>query len=199
MWRAGVLALGLSLAVGIVEPAWAQRPVVSGTGELRAMSYREVPESLSVTVSLLDDSELDLRIRQEMIAALERAKHDVKSDSPFELELSSDSQTGGIISAGPTLGRLSSSEDDSRIEMNIWSSTQDSILGGRQSDRERLVHGRFAILATLRERTVGRVVWEGRATIGVERNQADPYLAAMVKSLVENLGRTVRRGSFPVP
>lgn len=199
MWRAGLLVIGLSLAPGILEPAWAQSSAVAGRGELRAVSYREVPQPLSLSVTLFDDSSLDLRIRHEMIAALERAEHDVGSESLFELELSSESEAGGLSSTGPSLGRLSSSEDDSRIEMNIWSSTQDSILGGRHSDRARVTQSSFAIRATLRERSLGRVVWEGRAIVGVERNRADPYLAAMVESLVQNLGRTVRNGSFPVP
>ena len=198
MWRAGLLAIGLCLVTGVSEPAWAQTGAIAGRGELNAVSYREVPRPLSLSVALFDDSSLDLRIRDEMIAALERAKQNLASEPRYELELSNESQAGGKISRGPSLGRVSSSEDDSRIEMNIWSSTQDSILGGRLSDRERITTGSFTILASLRERG-GGVVWEGRAVVGVERNRADPYLAAMVEALAQNLGRTVRHGSFPVP
>lgn len=199
MWRAGLLAIGLFLAVGTVGLAWAQTAVGAGQGVLRTVSYREVPQPLSLSVTLFDDSRLDLRIRDQMVAALEQAEHTLGPESRFELELSSESQTGGLTSDGRSLGRVSSSEDDSRIEMNIWSSTQDSILGGRHSDRQRVIAGSFAIRATLRERTLGQVVWEGRAVVGVERNQADPYLAAMVRSLAQSLGRTVRDGRFPVP
>ena len=198
MWRAGLLAIGLSLIAGLFEPAWAESSTVAGRGEVNAVSYREVPQPLSLSVILFDDSSLDLRIRDEMIAALERAKQDLGGEPGYELELSSESQAGGVITRGPSLGRISSSEEDSRIEMNIWSSTQDSILGGRLSDRERITAGSFTILASLRERG-GGVVWEGRASVGVERNRADPYLAAMVAALAQNLGRTVRHGSFPVP
>ena len=83
--------------------------------------------------------------------------------------------------------------------MNIWSSTQDSLIGGRNSDGARLTSGSFAIRATLWDRSGGRVVWEGRASVDVERNQASAYVSPMVEALVESLGRTVRQGSFPVP
>ncbi len=198
MWRAGILVIGLGLAAALFEPSWAQSAAVVGRGELNAVSYREVPQPLSLSVTLFDDSSLDLRIRDEMIAALERAKQDLADEPRYELELSNEGQVGGRISRAPSLGRVSSSEDDSRIEMNIWSSTQDSILGGRISDRERITAGSFTILASLRERG-GGVVWEGRAIVGVERNRADPYVTAMVEALAQNLGRTVRHGSFPIP
>ena len=108
-------------------------------------------------------------------------------------------RSGRFITASPSLGRLSSNTDNTRFEMNIWSSSQDSILGGRHSDRDRRTFSSFEIEATLRERSLGEVVWEGRAIVETERGQVDPYVPRMVESLVQSLGRTVRDGTFPLP
>jgi len=198
MWRAGLLAVGICLVPGAIQSAWAQT-ASGGVGVVHAVSYREVPNPLSLSISLLDDSNLDLRIRDQMVASLERAKHSLGDDPLFELELSSEVRSGGFSAANPSLGRLSSDTDDTRFEMNIWSSSLDSVLGGRHSDRERRTLSSFEIEATLRERSLGEVVWEGRAIVQGERGQVEPYVPRMVESLVQSLGRTVRDGTFSVP
>ncbi len=197
--RAGLLAAGLCLAAGAIQPSWAQAGGANGLGVIQAVSYREVPEPLSLSVTLFDDSRLDLRIRDQMIAALERANHDLRDNSLFELELSSTTRSGRFVADGPSLGRLSSTSDEtSRFEMNIWSSSQDSILGGRFSEREGRTFSSFEIEAVLRERSLGEVVWEGRAIVETDGGQAEPYVPQMVESLVRSLGQTVRERTFPV-
>jgi hypothetical protein len=196
MWRAGILMIGVFLVPGAIQSAWAQE--AGGAGEVDAVSYREVPDRLALSVTLFDDSTLDLRIRDEMVAALERAKHSVGAESPFELELTSQMHAGSAGGTDPNLGSVSSDNDDTRIEMNIWSSSQDSILGGRHTGAGGRAVGHFEISAALRERSLGEVVWQGRAIVAAERDQVEPYVAPMVESLVESLGHTVRNGSFPV-
>lgn len=188
--------IGLFFVPAAIQSAWAQG--AGGSGQVDAVSYREVPDPLATSVTLFDDSSLDLRIRDEMVAALERAKHSVGAGSPFELELTSEMHAGGVNVADPNLGSVSSDNDDTRIEMNIWSSSQDSILGGRHSGTGGRAVGHFEIRAALRERSLGEVVWQGRAIVAAERDQVEPYVAPMVESLVESLGRTVRHGTFPV-
>lgn len=199
MWRAGLLAIGIGLVPGSIQYVWAQTAAAGGQGELHAVSYREVPDRLMVSVTVLDNSDLDLRIRDEMVAELKQAKQSVADDAPFELELSSTLHPGNQKAADPSLGQLSSNTSNTQIEMNIWSSSQDSLLGGRQTGGESRTESSFEIRATLRERTLGDVVWEGRAIVRAERDQVDPYLARMTQSLVQSLGHTVRDGTFPVP
>jgi len=198
MWRAGLLAVGICLVPGAIQSAWAQT-TSGGLGVVHAVSYREVPNPLSLSITLFDDSNLDLRIRDQMVASLERAKYSLGDDPLFELELSSGVRSGSFSAANPSLGRLSSNTDNTLFQMNIWSSSLDSVLGGRHSDRERRTLSSFEIQATLRERSLGEVVWEGRAIVEAERSQVEPYVPRMVESLVQSLGRTVRDGTFPVP
>ena len=196
MWRAGLVMLGVFLVPGAIQSAWAQ--AADELGQVNAVSYREVPDRLAVSISLFDDSALDLKIRDEMAAALARAKYSVSEGSPFELELTSQIYAGGVNAADPNLGSVSSDNDDTRIEMNVWSSSQDSLFGGRHSGSGDRTASRFEIRAVLRERSLGEVVWQGSAVVAAERERAEPYVAAMVESLVESLGHTVRNGTFPV-
>lgn len=197
MWRAGVIVIGLFLIPGAIQSAWAQG--APAAGELHAVSYREVPDPLSLSITLFDDSDLDLKIRDEMAAALEKAKHKLRPDAPFELELTSEVRTSRGGGDEGNLGRVTSDQDDTRIEMNIWSSSQDSVLGGRYSGGGGRGATTFEIHAALRERSLGEVVWDGRAIVEAERDRVEPYVAQMVESLVDSLGKTVRDGSIALP
>jgi hypothetical protein len=178
--------MAVLLTVGAVSPVWAQSGGASGLGVVQAVSYREVPDPLSLSVILFDDSRL-------------RANHDLGDNPLFELELSSTTRSGRFVADGPSLGRLSTTSDESsRVEMNVWSSSQDSILGGRYADREGRTFSSFEIEAVLRERSLGEVVWEGHAIVETDRGQAEPYVPQMVESLVRSLGRTVREQTFSV-
>jgi hypothetical protein len=197
MWRAGVLAIWISLVPGAIQWVWAQ--AAAGEGELNAVSYREVPDRLALSIILFDDTPLDLKIRDEMVTALKHAKYSLGDESPFELELSSALRSGGVRASDPNLGSVSSDRDDTQIQMNIWSSSQDSILGGRHTGSGSRSDSTFEIHAELRERSLGDVVWQGSAIVTAERDQVEPYVTKMVESLVQNLGHTVRDGSFSVP
>ncbi len=195
MWRAGLVAVGICLWPGPIQSAWAQA-ARDDLGQLHAVSYREVPDPLSLSVSLFDDSDLDLKIQDQMVSALRSAKHSVGAEALFELELSSEIRTGGYSASDPSLGQVSSNRDNTEVQMNIWSSSQDSLLGGRQSGGSGRAASSFEIRATLRERSLGEVVWEGRAIVSSEREQADAYVPQMVAALVANLGLTARNEVF---
>ncbi len=195
MWRAGIMVMIGMLVPGAVQTAWAQA-LTGGEGIVNAVAFSAIPEELVVEVTLYDDTDLDLAIRDEMIEALEAAKHAVSDGAPFELSLETDEEAIRYSSKSPSLGELSFGGGID-VEMNVWSSTQDSLLGGRQERTVRRGENHFEIRAVLRDRQAGSVVWEGRATVQGDRGSAAPIMRKMVDSLVANLGQTVDDGTFP--
>lgn len=179
------------------QSAWAQ-VVGEAQGRLRATSYREVPERLQVVVTLYDDSDLNLAIRDRMIESLAAAGHTVDGDAAFELAVTSEMHAAAFREREPSLGELSGTDSDVQMQLNIWSSSRDSVLGGRQAPGPHREASRFEIRTTLRERTLGQVVWEGRASVETEREGASRRVPAMVSALVSHVGQTVRDGRFPL-
>ena len=187
MWRVGLIVIGFFAIPGAVQSAWAQ--VAAGQqGELQAVSYREVSDRLSLSIILYDDTDLDLEIRDQMVAALEAAKHSVGVGPLFELELTSEFRPAALARRQPSLGELSSADGDVELQMNVWSTTQDSLIGGRQSEVGRRSGSMFEISAILREKSGSDVIWEGHAIVGSEREQAELFVPRMVEALVQNIG-----------
>ena len=197
MWRVGLLVIGLFVIPGALQPAWAQISAQQ-EGVVHAVSYREVPDRLAVVIQLYDDTDLDLQIREQMIAALRQSDHSVTEDALFELSLRSETRAATYQERQPSLGELSSEEGGLDVRMNVWSTTHDSLLQGRQKELRRPGVNTFEIVATLRERTLGSVVWEGRAIVRTDRAKAEQLVRSMVDSLVANLGKTVRGDTIPL-
>ncbi len=196
MWRAGIIVMIGILMPGAVQTVWAQA-VTGGGGMVNAVAFSALPEELVVEVTLFDNTDLDLAIRDEMIEALEGAKHAVSDGAPYELSLETDAEAIRYSSKDPSLGEISSVGGGLDVELNVWSSTKDSLLGGRQERTARQGENHFEIHAVLTDRQAGSVVWEGRATVQGDRGSAAPITRKMVDSLVANLGRTVNDGTFP--
>lgn len=198
MWRLGLLLIGFFAIPVSVQAVWAQAGA-AGQGQIQSVSYREVPERLALSLVLYDNSDLDLEIRDRMQAALESVKHRVEPAALFELELVHEFSTSTYREREPSLGEMHSKGNDVELNMNVWSTTQDSILGGRQEQEHRSSESRFVVRAVLREKSGGDVVWDGQAVVKCDREQAGRYVPPMVAALARSLGQTVRHGSFVAP
>jgi hypothetical protein len=199
MYMSGIRILPLVLAVCLAAgpQAWAQTaPVVQG--ELNAVAYHEVPGELALEVTLYDDSDLNLQVRARMEEALRAAGYTIAEDAPFELSLETASRLGEAPDWGPSLGELSSSGGGVDIQLNIWSNTQDSVIGGRQDRPSTVGQLHLQVRAVLSERG-GGALWEGRAVSQSRGSDSERLANGMVMPLAESLGQTVREHTFPIP
>ena len=95
------------------------------------------------------------------------------------------------------LGRLEAGSDTGvDFRLNFWSSSQDSLLGGRQSKGETRAANVFHMNAVLRDRRSGKVLWQGDAYSEMIVPDEPRIARSMVRPLVTNLGRTVKGEPF---
>jgi hypothetical protein len=193
--RVVFMAGGLVVALCANGTAYSQVKPYSD-GVFRAISYKEITDRISVSVELYDDADLDLLIHSQIVDALRRANHTIDVSPMFELSFRTHFHTAHFRKRGPTLGELSVG-DGIDLEMNIWSSTGDSVVTGRRGSSGYIGHTDFEIHATLRELSLGQVVWGGHATALVNRSD-EHVMPSMVDVLVMNIGRTVREERFPL-
>jgi hypothetical protein len=169
-------------------------------GVITAITYREITDRISLVVDLYDDSDLNRLILENMIRTLLHAGHTVGGHPLFELSFSSHFHAPVYFKRDPDLGEISfgGSIIPHRLEMNVWSSSRDSLMTGRRGRSGRTGQFDFEIHASLRERSLGRVVWEGTAVAYVERAKAADAVPSMVDALVGNLGRSAHGKNFPL-
>ena len=193
-----VLAACILTALAMFRPGTAQADGV-GVGWLHAMSYQRVPvEQPAMIVKTYDDGALDVLIRDHMIEALREVDCNVNApDSSFELELGSQIRSVDYKGRDPNMGRFSLGGLNSfKIQSNVWSTSQDSILGGRKNGARRQGANEFEIEATLRDRRTGVILWRGRAIAPQEGSRLEAMVPNMVEALAANVGRTVRGVPF---
>jgi hypothetical protein len=169
-------------------------------GVITAVTYREITDQISLVVDLYDDSDLNRLILENMIRSLQLARHTVGGRSLFELSFSSHFHLPVYFKRDPDLGEISFGTDiiPHRLEMNLWTSSHDSLMTGRRGRYRITGQYDFEIHASLRERSLGDVVWEGSAVAYVERDKAADAVPSMVAALVGSLGRSVRGDRFPL-
>jgi hypothetical protein len=174
------------------------RATTSTDGVISAVAHREITDLIPLVVDLYDDSDLDRLILESMIRALLHAGHAVGGHPLFELSFNSHFHAPVYFNKGRDLGKASFGLDmmPSKLEKNVWSSTHDSLVSGRRRHFAKTGRYDFETHASLRERSLDRVVWEGSAVAYVERAKAVEAVPSMVNTLVANLGRDTRREKF---
>ncbi len=167
-------------------------------GEVDSRSYHPVPEGLAFDVLPYDDTDLNLSIKQRFVTELTEGERGFADGAPLQLLFESGMLQGSIAESGPSLGSFKVKDGGVRAEINIWSSSKDSLMGGRQTGDGSRSASVFHINVTLRDLRDGRTLWQGdaycEAAVGREARIAE----SMVGPLIQALGTTVQNEPFVV-
>ena len=188
-----VLAAGLASAEELSE----------GVGLLNTKMYHRLDSAVPIRVVALDDTNLNLDLRERMVRRLQDANFVLSEQAPLELTFDNEVVQGTFESAQPSLGRLEagtstgvgrrSTDTGVDVNVNVWSSTQDSVLGGRKSTGGKRMASQFRIFAVLQDRRSGTRIWEGDVRAMMTQSDLERLGRSMVIPLVDSLGQTVRR------
>ena len=201
------MGVGLVLALGgAAAAAQADRPhqlaqaeASSAPGLLTTRAFKDVPPGETITVALYDDSDLNLKLKtefEEQLKARERVVVEAKTGLLllFETEVIPTDQ----VPKGPSLGSASAGTAGVDVNVNVWSSTQDSVLGGRQEGGN-LGTSVFHMNALLRDQASGEVLWQGDAYYEIMTGDTERIARSLVPLLVEKLGQSTTHEPFETP
>ncbi len=202
-WLAvALVALGPgALGAGPVEAAlqFAQLAADGAPGIVTTVALGRWPDGQPIAVTPFADDDLGLSVKARFEAALRAAGWPVSDSAPLTLSFDSEMIEGRFTGAEANMGRFEANDAGVQLNLNIWSSSQDSLLGGRQkagapSRKINLFH----MNVVLRDRESGKTLWQGDAYC--EMRTADParIAASMVAPLVASLGRSVKAQPFDI-
>lgn len=205
-----VLAAGI-LAVVTLGPAWAdaggsapagqfaQLAANGAPGIVSTVAFGEVPPERPIAVTPFGDDDLSMRVKARFEEALRQAGRSVAEAAPLTLSFETRLIQGRFSRAEGNMGRFEADTGGMELNLNVWSSSQDSLLGGRQtgtaeSRRANLLH----MNAVLHDRATGKTLWQGDAYSEMLSSDEARIAASMVAPLAANLGRSVKQQPFDI-
>jgi len=195
-----LLAISVSIvAAAGLSPSFAQNPEGALPGRAHAASYAPLPADLSIAVRPWDNNAANQRLKSKFTEALsQRGVKLAEGSASLTLNFETEVESIAVPDSGPTLGQLQARNHESRVRLNFWSSTQDSVLTGRRSGEIGGSSVRYVLRATLDDRRNGQRLWQGQTSYDATSGDETTTFALMVPVLVESLGQTIRPRSFRV-
>ena len=213
-WRGAPALLGLLLSLSFVELSASADPQLVAQGQggapgsVTSQAIARVPEGFPLEIVVFDDTPDNLQIRDSLSDALDRGGYLQAEQAPLELTFESEVLEPGKAPRAPSLGTVRSSNETEvgnrgsargvEAEVNVWSSTKDSLLGGRQGGPTLSSHPRYRLGLQLRDRDSGKVIWQGEAICEMLTGDRARLLRSMARPLVAALGKTVAGEPFNI-
>ena len=204
-WLAGAVALVAlgpgALGAGTAGSALqlAQLAADGAPGIVTAVALGPLPDGQPIAVTPFADDDLSLSVKARFEAALRAAGWPVSGTAPLTLSFDSEMIAGRFTRAEANMGRFEASDDGVQVNLNVWSSSQDSLLGGRQKAGTpvRKVN-LFHMNVVLRDRESGKTLWQGDAYCEMLIADQARIAGSMVAPLTASLGRSVTGQPFDI-
>jgi len=223
--RVSVASLAAAMGIVVAalatgpEPARAEAPQVAqadkagapqAPGMITSQAFKDFSATAPITVTPYDDNDLNLQLKAEFETELQANERKVAEAKTgllllFESKIIPAEQAPRRPSLGSVSARSGRGDDPSRqdngddvqvdVNVNVWSNTQDSVLGGRQEAQD-IGASVFHINAVLRDQANGEVLWQGDAYYELQSPDAERVARAMVPPLVDNLGKSTANEPF---
>ncbi len=193
-----LLPVVFAAAIGLVTLGAASEGLAQSNVVARATLYKDLQFGFPYAIRLYDDTRLGRLAHRSLEEELDRQGVLIDPQSVLRIDLAVERISAAFEESQGTLGRLGNSDRGLarglELTMNIWSSRQDSLLGGRQrktrSSSEPFVH----INAIVRDNETREVLWQGDALAPI--SQADEESAAL--DAAEALARVFgKSGTYP--
>ncbi|MDJ0610109.1 MAG: hypothetical protein QNJ67_14125 [Kiloniellales bacterium] len=187
-----------------VLPAVCLALVAAGAGvpEARAqgtafrLACEPIPESAVFFVEPYNDDDLNTGIVESFSKEMKKLGHKIGPKDRYEIMMDSKIELGRIDGPSRTLGHAKTGELGVEVMVNLWSSSNDSLLSGRRG-RETRESTLLIVTATLRDGDSGRPLWRGEAR-GVLGN-SDPLRLGrkLMPGLAQVFGCPTEAGGVP--
>lgn len=196
----GILAAAAGAAL-FAGGAGAQQGTVPGEvarsapGMVTAQTLAAPPPAFTVSVAPYDDTDLNLKLKADFETALTarwQATVRAESAAAYLLLFESEVVPANLAPPPPSLGSANVTEGGAEVSVNVWSTSKDSVLGGRQQAPE-AGSNVFHINAILRDRATGEVAWQGDAYYVLREPEPERVARALVAPLVDRIGQSVVR------
>lgn len=189
--------IGIVFAITASESA-AQSDVVA-----RATVFKQVQYGFPYSIRLFDDTRAGRAALQSLEIELERRGVLIASDGIFRIDIAVERISASFDESSGNLGFVGTTDNNEFVDtrpggleltMNVWSSRQDSLIGGRQKRRRTTSAPFIHINAIVRDNETRDAIWQGDAVAPIYRADEEAAAFDAAVALARVFGRS---GVYP--
>jgi len=165
---------------------------MAGEAVVETVVCESFPDDASIVLTPVDDSPLNIEIADRLAMALRHAGYSVADSAALTLRFQATERGLRMPAKDRSLGQISGSGGGVSLNLNIWSSTKNSILGGRQRRRSGQFDAHLIVAMELDRTTDGRCVWRGEAGASLVGWQHSELAERLTWALADAFGKDVR-------
>ena len=183
--RAFAVAVAIMVVAG---PAALARDAVVST----RICEKLAPKA-TVQISPADDTALYKSVEKPIRDAVTKSGHPVAKDGQIELYYSIHESPVRVKQGGGSLGRLEVRTIESRqhalLLLNVWSTREDSVLGGKKTKAKEGISNYLLMAVELSRRDNGRCVWRGEGAAELSGQDEKALAGQLARTIMKFLGR----------
>lgn len=170
---------------------------------LNAVSYDPIPSGEAVMVEIFDDSDDNKRLKVKFENQLQSEGYTLSESArlilSFETRETSGTWTGGgpnrLVEIGNAGNHTGTDAPDVRV--NIFDNQRGGLLNPKTSKGvTQVAPSQYRIEASIEDRSNGKRLWQGWSIANIAGADDPTVQNAMVKPIVEHIGKTVRDQTF---
>ncbi len=176
----------------------------SADGVLNAVSYHPLVSNPAITVSPLDDSDENIRLKADFEKNLKAAGYQVVTDSSlvFTFETRGDAGSWGsgerrsVVEFSGHSG--SGGKENQKTRLNIYNSERGGLLNKGKNSTDTGTAPLYRIDVSLDDRQAKNRIWQGWAIADLGHLERNELIKKMILVLTSNIGKTIRRQPFKI-
>lgn len=188
---------GSAVAAVLLVVSWGARAAEGeGPGQLVSMACGVVPPKSHVDVQASDDTARDKALRDAIAAELTRAGYVVAADATVRVTFDAEIERALDPSRQGYLGKLNSTNRDTTFELNLWTSSGDSVLGGVTTQGAATGPNMSHLTISAHDKTNGKCLWQGEARHPTEGGSEVEFARRLVPVVLGHFGKTLPATAF---
>jgi hypothetical protein len=168
-------------------------PAFAADSRISTFACGEYSDGHAIDVQVADDTAPMLRIRDGVVAALKKRNSEVSEDASWALDIDATTIRRSAKHKGPTLGSVDDGlpEDDVNIRMNLWSTRDDSLIGGRKDEIVSARRDEVRVSITINDKTNGKCLWRGEAVYDTTGRDQWEIAVKVAEILIGTVGQAI--------
>jgi len=172
---------------------------------VNAVSFFDIPKDTPMVVETFNDSEQNLALKQRFETELKAQGYEVTDNARLILSFDVSDESGTWTGGGPNrLIELKNRDDHTgtdapNVRLNIFDSNRGGLLNPKRDPGiTEVAPSQLRIDVSIEDRDNGRRLWQGWSMANISAANDTVLQRALVKPMIDNIGKTVRDATIPL-